>query len=219
MKLIKKYMRTLIISSLVLLVPVVVGLLLWNKLPDPMPSHWNIHGEVDGWSSKAFTVFGLPALMLAMQWVCLFACTADPKYQNYNPKMLKLALWICPAIGLILCGMVYPQAMGYSVPIEVIMPLIIGALFIVIGNWLPKCQQTYTMGIKLPWTLASEENWNATHRFGGKVWVIGGIITILTAFFGSFWLLMVILLAMVILPTVYSYLYYRNHEKEDKDGN
>ena len=219
MKLIKKYMRTLIISSLVLLIPVVVGLLLWNKLPDPMPSHWNIHGEVDGWSSKAFTVFGLPALMLAMQWVCLFACTADPKYQNYNPKMLKLALWICPAIGLILCGMVYPQAMGYSVPIEVIMPLLIGVLFIIVGNWLPKCQQTYTMGIKLPWTFASEANWNATHRFGGKVWVIGGIITMLTAFFGSFWLLMVILLAMVILPTIYSYLYYRNHEKEDKDGN
>ena len=219
MKLIKKYMRTLIISSLVLLIPVVVGLLLWNKLPDPMPSHWDIHGEVDGWSSKAFTVFGLPALMLAMQWVCLFACTADPKYQNYNPKMLKLALWICPAIGLILCGMVYPQAMGYSVPIEVIMPLLVGVLFIIVGNWLPKCQQTYTMGIKLPWTFASEENWNATHRFSGKIWVIGGIITMLTAFFGSFWLLMVILVLMVILPTVYSYLYYRNHEKEDKDGN
>jgi len=105
------------------------------------------------------------------------------------------------------------------VPIEIIMPLLEGVLFIVIGNWLPKCQQTYTMGIKLPWTLASEANWNATHRFGGKVWVIGGIVTMLTAFFGSFWLLMVILAAMVILPTVYSYLYYRNHEKEEKDGN
>ena len=216
---IKKYKKTLIISSLTLLIPVIVGLLLWNKLPDPMPSHWNIHGEVDAWSSKAFTVFGLPAMMLALQWVCLLACTADPKHQNYNPKMLKLALWICPAIGLILCGMVYPQAMGYSVPIEVIMPLVMGVLFVIVGNWLPKCQQTYTMGIKLPWTFASEENWNATHRFGGKVWVIGGIITMLTAFFGSFWLLMVILVLMVILPTVYSYLYYRNHEKESKNGN
>ena len=199
---IKKYKKTLIISSLTLLIPVIVGLLLWNKLPDPMPSHWDIHGEVDGWSSKAFTVFGLPAMMLALQWVCLLACTADPKHQNYNPKMLKLALWICPAIGLILCGMVYPQAMGYSVPIEVIMPLVMGVLFVIVGNWRPKCQQTYTMGIKLPWTFASEANWNATHRFGGKVWVIGGIITMLTAFCGSFWLMMVILLAMVILPTV-----------------
>jgi uncharacterized membrane protein len=113
--------------------------------------------------------------------------------------------------------MVYPQALGYPMPIEVIMPLLMGVLFMVVGNWLPKCQQTYTMGIKLPWTFASEENWNATHRFGGKVWVIGGIVTMLTAFFGNFWILMVILAAMVILPTAYSYLYYHNYEKGNKN--
>ena len=216
---IKKYRRTLIITSLVLLIPVIVGLLLWNRLPDPMPSHWNIHGEVDGWSSKAFTVFGLPALMLALQWVCVLASMADPKYKNYNPKMIKLMFWICPAIGLVLSFMVYPAALGYSVPIETIMPLLVGALFIVVGNWLPKCQQTYTMGIKLPWTFASEENWNATHRFGGKVWFFGGIATMLTAFLGNFWIMMGILAAMVILPTIYSYLYYRNHEKGKENGN
>lgn len=209
---IKKYKKTLILTSLVLLIPVLVGLLLWDRLPDPMPSHWNIEGEVDAWSSKAFVVFGLPALMIALQWVCIFASMADPKFQNYNPKMFKLAFWICPAIGLLLCCMVYPAALGYSVPIETLMPLFLGALFIVIGNWLPKCQQTYTMGIKLPWTLDNEENWNATHRFGGKVWFFGGLLTMLTAFWGSFWLLMAILAAMVILPTIYSYLYYRKHQ-------
>ena len=216
---IKKYRRTLIITSLVLMIPVIVGLLLWNQLPDPMPSHWNIHGEVDGWSSKAFTVLGLPALMLALQWVCVLASMADPKYKNYNPKMIKLMFWICPAIGLVLSFMVYPAALGYSVPIKTIMPLLVGALFIVVGNWLPKCQQTYTMGIKLPWTFASEENWNATHRFGGKVWFFGGIATMLTAFLGNFWIMMGILAVMVILPTIYSYLYYRNHEKGKENGN
>ena len=216
---IKKYLRTLIITSLVLLVPVIVGLLLWNQLPDRVPSHWDINGDVDAWSSKGFTVFGMPALMLALQWVCFIACAADPKRHNYNPKMIKLALWICPGIGLVLCTLVYPTALGYTVPIEIIMPLLVGAMFIAIGNWLPKCRQTYTMGIKLPWTLASEENWNATHRFGGKVWVVGGIVTMLTSLFGNFWILMVILVIMVVLPTVYSYLYYRNHEKEEKNGN
>lgn len=216
---IKKYKRTLIITSLVLLIPVVVGLLLWDQLPDPMPSHWNIHGEVDAWSSKASTVFGLPALMMVMQWVCLFASTADPKHKNFNPSMLKLMLWICPGISLILCLMVYPAALGYSVPIETIMPLVMGVLFMVIGNWLPKCEQTYTMGIKLPWTYASEANWNATHRFGGKVWFFGGLTMILTALLGCFWILIVIIALMVILPTVYSYLYYRKYEKENGDGN
>jgi len=215
---IKKYKRTLIITSLILLIPVLIGLALWNQLPEQVPSHWNIHGEVDGWSSKPFTVFGLPALMLALQWVCVLAATADPRYKNYNPRMLKLVLWICPVICLIMSLLVYAAALGYSLPIQTIMPLLVGIMFIVIGNWLPKCRQTYTMGIKLPWTYASEENWNATHRFGGKVWVAGGIVTIFTSFWGSFWLLMITLAVMVIAPTVYSYLYYRNHEKEEKDG-
>ena len=216
---IKKYLRTLIISSLVLLIPVIVGLLLWNQLPDRVPSHWDINGDVDAWSSKGFAVFGMPALMLALQWICVIASMADPKYKNFNTKMLKLVLWTCPAISLIVNGMVYCAALGFELPIEIIMPLLVGAMFIAVGNWLPKCRQTYTMGIKLPWTLASEENWNATHRFGGKVWVVGGIVTMLTSLFGNFWILMVILVIMVVLPTVYSYLYYRNHEKEEKNGD
>lgn len=216
---IKQYKKTLIITSLILLIPVIIGLLLWNKLPDPMPSHWNIHGEVDGWSSKPFNVFGLPALMIALQWVCVLAYTADPKYKNYNPKMLKLVLWICPVICLIISALVYCAALGHELPIGTIMSLLVGIMFVIIGNWLPKCPQTYTMGIKLPWTYASEANWNATHRFGGKVWVAGGIVTMLMAFWGNFWILLVILAVMVIAPTVYSYLYYRNHEKEDKHAN
>ena len=219
MDMIKKHLRTLIISSLLLLIPVIVGLLLWDQLPDPMPFHWNIHGEVDGWASKATAVFGMPALMLAMQWVCLFACSADPKHKNYNPKMIVLALWICPGIGLILSTMVYSAALGYELPIEVIMPILLGAMFMAIGNWLPKCQQTYTMGIKLPWTLANEENWNATHRFGGKVWFFGGIASMVSALVGSSWLLMAILVLMCLLPTVYSYRYYIKHERKDSDEN
>ena len=211
---IKKYKGTMILTSLVILVPVVVGLLLWDKLPDRVPFHWGINGEVDGWAGKPMAVFGMPALMLAMQWACLFACTADPKRHNYNPKMMKLVLWICPGISLILNGFVYCAALGYSVSIETIMPLLVGIMFIVMGNLLPKCRQTYTMGIKLPWTLNSEENWNKTHRFGGKVWVFGGILTMLTSLFGNFRILMVILAAMVLLPTLYSYLYYRKYEKE-----
>ena len=211
---IKKYMRTMILTSLAILVPVIAGLLLWDKLPDQVPFHWGITGEVDGWASKPMAVFGTPALMLAMQWVCLFACTADPKRHNYNPKMMKLVLWICPGISLVLNGFAYCAALGYSVSIETVMPLLMGVMFVVMGNLLPKCRQTYTMGIKLPWTLASEENWNKTHRFGGKVCVIGGILTMLTSLFGTFWILTVILLVMVLLPTFYSYWYYCKYEKE-----
>ena len=210
---IKENKKLLILTSIVTLIPIAIGLLLWNRLPEQVPSHWDINGNIDGWSSKTFSVFGIPALLLALHWACVIASTTDPKHKNYHPKMFALVLWTCPVIGLVLSTMVYATALGYPLRVEIIMPMLVGLMFIVIGNLLPKCRQTYTMGIKLPWTFASEENWNKTHRFGGKVWVLGGVFTMASAFLGNFWLLMVVLLVMVAAPTIYSYLYYRNHEK------
>lgn len=214
---IKKNKGTLILTSIVILIPIFIGLLLWNQLPDQIPTHWNIDGEVDGWSSRAFAVFGLPAILMALHWICIIASAADPGSKNYHPKMLQLVLWICPVIGLVLGSLVYATALGYGLKVEVIMPLLVGIMFLIVGNLLPKCRQSYTMGIKLPWTLANEENWNKTHRFSGKVWVTGGVITMATAFVGNFWILLGILVVMVAAPTVYSYLYYRKQQKEAKE--
>ena len=209
----KKNKGTLIVTTLVMLIPMLVGLLLWNKLPEPMPSHWDINGEVDGWSSKGFAVFFFPALLLAIHWLCVFASCADPKSKNYTPKMITLVLWICPVLSLVVNSMVYAAGLGYEISIEIVMPLLVGLMLVIVGNLLPKCRQSYTMGIKLPWTLNNEENWNKTHRFGGKLWVIGGVIILATAFVGSFWILMGVLIVMVAAPTIYSYCLYRKQKK------
>ena len=90
------------------------------------------------------------------------------------------------------------------------MPALIGVLFILIGNFLPKTKQSYTMGIKLPWTLASEENWNRTHRLAGFVWVIGGVYFVVMSFFS--WTLAGFLIPVALLgliPAAYSYILYR----------
>ena len=210
---IKQNKKILILTTLVMLIPMAVGLLLWNKLPEQVPSHWDINGNADGWSSRAGAVLGFPSLLLGIHWLCVIASSADPKHKNYSPKMFTLVLWICPVITLVLNTMVYAIALGHQLRVELIMPLLVGMMFVVVGNLLPKCCQTYTLGIKLPWTLASEENWNMTHRFGGKVWVVCGIVTMATAILGSFWLLIGVLVVAVAAPTLYSYLYYRNHEK------
>lgn len=212
---IKEYKKLLVFTSIVMLIPILIGLLLWNRLPEQIPSHWDINGNVDSWSSKGFTVFAMPAMLLAIHWLCVFASTTDPKRMNYNRKMFTLVLWICPVIGLAMTSLVYATALGYPLRIEMIMPLLVGLMFIIVGNLLPKCRQTYTMGIKLPWTFASEENWNKTHRFAGKVWVIGGIVTLATAFLSNFWILLGVLVVMVAAPTIYSYMYFRSHEKEN----
>ena len=212
---IKNNKWTLIITTLVMLLPMVVGLLLWQQLPEQIPSHWGIHGEVDGWTDKTTTVFGFPALMIALHWLCVLASSADPKSKNYHASMIRLVLWICPGISLLVNSLVYTAALGYSFDIQLILPLFEGVLFIIVGNLLPKCRQSYTLGIKLPWTLNNEENWNKTHRLAGKVWVGGGVIILATAFLDSFWIMIGTTLAMVIIPTIYSYCLYRKQSQKD----
>lgn len=206
---IKKHWKLLIITSIVLLLPIVAGLILWNQLPDQMPTHWNAAGEVDQWNSKPFTVFVLPLIMLAVQWLCSLGTAADPKKANHSEKVLQLILWIIPCLSLVLMAITYATALGKEVRIDVIMPIVIGLVLAVIGNYLPKCKQSYTIGIKIPWTLNSEENWNKTHRFAGRLWLICGLVMILTSFFGGFWVFLPIVLLMVLAPFLYSYLLHR----------
>ena len=212
---IKKNKVTLILTSLITLIPILVGLLLWEQLPEQMPFHWDIHGQVDGWAGKTEAVFLMPAIMLAMHWVCVFASSADPKSKNYHPKSITLVLWLCPILNLVLNTMVYSAALGYGLDVEIIMPILMGVLFILIGNLMPKMRQSYTMGIKLPWTLHNEENWNKTHRLAGKLWVGGGVVILSTALLGSFWILIGVTLAMVLIPVVYSYCLYRKQNENN----
>ena len=213
---IKKNKVTLVVTSLVMLIPILVGLILWQKLPEQVPYHWNIQGEVDGWAGKSMAVFFMPLFMLAMHWICVLATTADPKNKDYHLKTTSLVLWICPVLNLVLNTMVYAAALNYPVDIEIIMPLLLGITFILIGNLLPKCRQSYTMGIKLPWTLDNEENWNKTHRLSGKLWVMGGIVIMASALIGSFWILIGVITLMVAIPTVYSYCLYRKQMKSEE---
>ena len=206
---IKKHWKLLVITSLVILLPMVAGVILWNQLPQQMPSHWNAAGEIDGWSSKPFSVFGMPLILLAVQWLCFLATGADPKKNNHPEKILHLVLWIIPVLSAVLHAITYAVALGKEEPMEAVMPVFMGLMFAVLGNYLPKCKQSYTIGIKIPWTLNSEENWNKTHRLAGRLWLVCGIAMMLTGFFVSYWACMIITLVMLVVPIVYSYLLYR----------
>ena len=206
---IRKNWKLLIITSVVILLPIVLGLFLWNQLPEQLPGHWNINGEVDGWFSKPFAVFAMPLIMLAVQWLCAFVTGADPKKAEQSQKVIHLVLWLIPAITLLLMSVSYAAALGMAVSVEVIMSVFFGLVFTAIGNYLPKSKQNYTIGIKLPWTLASEENWDRTHRMAGRLWVLCGIAMILTSFLGLFWLFFVVALVMVLAPAIYSYVLHR----------
>ena len=206
---IKKNLKVLIITSLIILLPIVAGVILWNQLPEQIPSHWNMNGEVDGWSSKPFAVFGMPLIMVALQWICALGTGADPKKANHSEKMVQLVLWIIPVINVLLSVLVYATALGEEVRVEVVVPVFVGLAFTIVGNYMPKCKQNYTMGIKIPWTLNSEENWNKTHRFAGWLWTICGLVIMLTGFFGGFVIFVGVVLVMAFAPMLYSYLLHR----------
>lgn len=212
----KRNKGTIVLTALITALPILLGLALWSRLPETIATHFDVNGVADGWSSKTFAVFGLPAILVAAHFLCAFGTMMDPKKKNIQDKMYKLVLWICPIISVLVCSCVYLYALGMDVNMARIAELMVGIMFIIVGNYLPKCRQSYTMGIKLPWTLSDEENWNATHRFGGWLWMAGGVVFLLLTFLNAvntLWTLGLILL-MVGLPTAYSYRYYRNHRKE-----
>ncbi len=209
---IKKNKWTMIITSIVILLPMIFGVSVWNKLPESMIIHWGAAGEADGVGGRALAVFLIPAILLVLQWVCFWATTLIDKDCEQNPKVMRIVLWIMPIISLAANATVYMAAFGYTIKLTSLLFLPLGIMFVVIGNYLPKCKQSYTVGIKLPWTLGSEENWNATHRFGGKVWVVGGVVFMLCSFLPVSFVPLVLvpmILVLAFIPMIYSYVYYR----------
>lgn len=187
---ITKYQKELIVSSIVILLPAFVSL--W--VPE-LPSLWL-----------------LCLSLLAGQWLCFLISAADPGNRGRNEKPLRLMLWIMPILSLLCAGLSYALSAGISLSVGRITTLCLGLMFAAIGNYLPKCRRNYTIGIKVTWALASDENWNATHRFAGRVWVIGGVAVMLAALLPEGWNLSAAVLGAVVIsviPTFYSYRYYK----------
>ncbi len=203
--------RTVILTTILTLLPIAAGLILWNKLPDQMAIHFNAANEPDNWASKPFAVVGMPAIIAVIHLVCLFVTANDPKKQNITGVMKTLMLWICPFISWLCAGMTIGYALNAVRNIGVVVCVFLGILFMVIGNYLPKCTPNYTIGIKLPWTLSDEGNWRYTHRIGGFCFMAAGLVVLVSAFFGIVWLPLAALILAAVVPTAASFLYYKKH--------
>ena len=204
----KKNKGLMILTSIIILLPMVVGILLWDQLPEKMAIHWGANGEADGWSSRPVAVFGMPLLLLAIHWLGVWLTGEDKRNRHQNEKILQLMFWIAPVVSLFGMGSTYASALGQPLRIDRLALLLLGIIFAMIGNYMPKCRQNYTIGIKIVWTLSDEENWNATHRLAGKLWMIGGLLLMLCAFLtGSAltWVMPVVLGVMVGAPILYSW--------------
>ena len=209
----KENKKTLILASIITILPIFVGLYFWDRLPEQMVTHFGLNGEADGYGSKTFTVIGTPLLLLAVEWFCAFATSNDPKKQNISPKLFKFILWIVPAVSLFIAGVIYSKNLGLEVDTISLAGIFLGLVFIIIGNILPKAKHNYTVGIKIPWTLANEENWNRTHHLAGYIWVVGGILTTIISFmqFKQLGIIIIITTLISIIPCIYSYILHIKH--------
>ena len=212
----KENRTTMILTCLLCLLPMALGLYFYKELPDQMPIHWNAAGAVDGYAPKALAVFGFPVFFAALEVLMFFVILNDPKKQNQSHIMRQLGFWSLPAIEIVVYTATIFSGLGYDLSITTIAMLLVGVMFIVVGNYMPKAKQNYTIGIKLPWTLDDTENWNKTHRLAGFLWVIGGIVFLVGAFLpGGAVLTLATALVMVLVPTGYSYMLYCKKQKAE----
>lgn len=214
---IKQNKLKLTLSSVVILLPILFGVLFWDRLPEQMATHWGASGEANGWSEKGFAVFGLPLLLLAVHWICVVVTARDKKNIEQNKKAFGMVFWLIPAVSVYVNAIIYSSSLGAKLEMNAWIVGFLGIMFIAVGNYLPKCKQNHTIGIKVKWTLQNEENWNQTHRFGGKMWVIGGLLCLLSAFLPTNaipYVLLTVLIPLAVLPIVYSYVYDRKQRKK-----
>ena len=172
---------------------------------------------MDGYAGKEMAVFFMPIFLLAIHLLCVFATKLDKANHDQNEKVFSLIYYINPVISLAVHGFVFAVALGYDVEVMSIMFIILGIVFIVVGNYMPKAKQNHTIGIKIPWTLRSEANWNATHRLAGRLWFASGFVVLAAAFLHNgigMWVLLGLSLVVTVVPTLYSYLFYKKEKRD-----
>ncbi len=199
-----------IVTTLICLVPVIVGVFIYNKLPNEIATHFNVNFEPDSFSPKWFALFGLPVFMAVVQLVSCVISKLCGKENVNNKKMMLLVKMIIP----ILTFVIYFVFVGYALEMikntGFIMMVILAIFFIVVGNYMPKIRQNGVLGVRVSWTLNNEEVWNKTHRFCGKLWVLTGVALFVLSFFDCFMIsIILIMLSTVVVPLVYSYEVYK----------
>jgi uncharacterized membrane protein len=208
MNLIKQNKIKIAVAALITVLPSILGLIFMEFLQSKVTE------ELIAGGARGFLIFTLvfPVVLLAIFLLMLIVTAYDNKHTEQSPKMFSILIFTMPAISLYTSGIFASILFGFEFNIYKISSILFGVLFAIIGNYMPKCKPNFTMGIKTRLTLANSENWKATHRFAGRVWVICGLVCLVTAFIPGFWSIISVLIVTafaVVIPLIYSHTYYK----------
>lgn len=200
--------------------PTMVGLVLaftvavYGSLPERIPTHFNIRGEADSWSSRPVGAFLLPGIMLGIWLLMNVLRRVDPRrdnYERFDDTFRLLVNGIILFMGA-LHVLVLGAALGWPIAFPTALVVLLGLGFVAMGNYLPRIRSNWWMGIRTPWTLESERVWRETHRLAGRTFVLAGIATFLSIALPAgvrAWVMFGSIMVAAIIPLVYSYFLWR----------
>jgi uncharacterized membrane protein len=205
------------IPLLIVIAAFLASALVYPRLPETMPTHWDMSGRPDGWSNRTWGALMLPVFLLALWALALILPKIDPRGSNYA-KFQGAFEAIIDSLMLFVLALhvvVLRASLGDPVQMQRIMPIGVGVLLIVIGNLLPRARPNWFVGIRTPWTLSSDRVWEKTHRFGGRVFVAGGLLITIAALFwvgAAHVVLMAVISLCAAAVLIYSYLEWKREQ-------
>jgi len=210
-------MRSRWFGLVIAVVALAISVWAYPSLPPTVATHWNLRGTPDGFSSRLVAVAIGPLVIIGIMLLFNVLPKFDPRRENYAKFLSTYWLFANAVIVfmLILHGLVIATGLGYSVRIDRLMPLFIGLLFVVIGNYLTRVEPNWFVGIRTPWTLSSDTVWRKTHRTGGWLMVIGGLALATGAFLppsALLPLLIGIIVIVAVIPIVQSYVLWKREQ-------
>lgn len=206
----------------IVFIPFVYLFYVWDSLPEKVALHWNINGEIDRYGDKSELIL-VPVLLPLLIYVLFLIIPAiDPKgkikHMGNKYDVLKTILTVfMSALAMIVIYASINET--FYNPNYIV--LLIGLLFVILGNYFKTIRANYFIGIKTPWTLENETVWKETHKLAGKLWFIGGLIIVLGSLLlkkeANFKLFAVITVIITVIPVVYSYIKYRSLSQPNED--
>lgn len=205
-------------SAVVVAAAVAMSAAAYPRLAERVPVHWGIGGEPDRWGSRFEGAVLFPFVMLGA-WVLLrLLPRIDPRAPNYAKMQSTYDFMVAAVMTLLLLvhAMVLAAGLGYAVPVGRITPVLVGGLFVTLGNVLPRARPNWWFGIRTPWTLSSDRVWARTHRVGGYAMTAAGIVILAGAALPGIWPFAVFIVASAVAaigPIVYSYIIWREETR------
>jgi len=218
-------MRKEAIIWLILLLPFIYSLIVWNKIPEQVPTHFNVKGEPDDYSCKAFALLMLPFMNVIIYFILFFIPRIDPRKKNYaffGSSYQNIRLLIHLFFGGVFVFITQTTSGGQPLKLNAFLSLML-IFFALLGNYMRTVRSNFFVGIRTPWTLSNDVVWRKTHELGGKIWFYTGIVLAVIVFFLPQTAAVVVMFCglffMVMIPVVYSYIEYKKINDSEMQGN